>query len=79
MLIPLDEALPEETKLNGFFWAETERPKQATDIFLHPERTKRPEAIAISASSEDDEEEEEIPTKGQRTKSQINRNVNKKR
>lgn len=57
-LIPMDQALPEETKLNGFFWAEAERPKQAKDIFLHPERTKRPEAKAISASAEDEEEEE---------------------
>ena len=58
VLIPMDQALPEETKLNGFFWAEAERPKQAKDIFLHPERTKRPEAKAISASAEDEEEEE---------------------
>lgn len=59
VMIPLDQATPEEVKLNGFFWAETERPYKPADIFLHPERTKRPEAIAISASEEDEEEEEE--------------------
>ena len=79
VLIPLDEALPEETKLNGFFWADAERPRQAADIFLHPERTKRPEATAISASAEEDEEEDEQPTKGRRTKNQNNRNVKQNR
>jgi hypothetical protein len=79
VMIPLDQALPEETRLNGFFWAEDERPRQAADIFLHPERTKRPETVAISASAEEDEEEEELPTKGKRTKSQINRNVKQNR
>ena len=74
-LIPMDQALPEETKLNGFFWAEAERPKQAKDIFLHPERTKRPEAKAISASAED-EEEEESEVKG-RAKSKQRLNENK--
>ena len=29
------------------------------DIFLHPQRTPRPDATAISASAEDEEEEDE--------------------
>ena len=64
VMIPLDQALPEETKLNGFFWAEGERPHEPKDIFLHPERIKRPETVAISASAE--EEEEEITTGSRR-------------
>ena len=58
VMIPLDQALPNETKLNGFFWAEAERPHQPKDIFLSPERTKRPEKTTISAASDDDEEED---------------------
>ena len=73
-LIPMDQALPEETKLNGFFWAEAERPKQAKDIFLHPERTKRPEAKAISASAEDDEEEESEVKGRAKSKQRLNEN-----
>lgn len=60
VMIPIDQALPEETKLSGFFWAEAERPLRPADIFLYPPRTERPSAVAISASS-DDEEEEELP------------------
>ncbi len=60
VMIPIDQALPEETKLSGFFWAEAERPLRPTDIFLYPPRTERPSAVAISASA-DDEEEEELP------------------
>lgn len=60
VMIPIDQALPEETKLSGFFWAEAERPLRPADIFLYPPRTERPAAVAISASA-DDEEEEELP------------------
>jgi len=60
VMIPIDQALPEETKLSGFFWAEAERPLCPADIFLYPPRTERPSAVAISASA-DDEEEEELP------------------
>lgn len=60
VMIPIDQALPEETKLSGFFWAEAERPLRPADIFLYPPRTERPFAVAISASA-DDEEEEELP------------------
>jgi hypothetical protein len=45
--------------LATFFWAEQERPQQPGDIFLHPQRTPRPDATAISASAEDEEEEDE--------------------
>ena len=60
VMIPIDQALLEETKLSGFFWAEAERPLRPADIFLYPPRTERPSAVAISASA-DDEEEEELP------------------
>lgn len=60
VMIPIDQALPEETKLSGFFWAEAERPLRPADVFLYPPRTERPAAVAISASA-DDEEEEELP------------------
>jgi hypothetical protein len=54
----LDQALESEKHLSGFFWAEAERPHNPDDIFYQPERTKRPEAVAISASSEEEEEED---------------------
>jgi hypothetical protein len=59
VMIPLDQALPAEKKLSGFFWAENERPRQPQDIFLHPLRTQRPNKTTISAAADDDEEEEE--------------------
>lgn len=59
VMIPLDQATNEEKYLTTFFWAETERPRQPGDIFLHPQRTMRPDAAAISAAAEDDEEEDE--------------------
>lgn len=59
VMIPLDQALPEETYLSGFFWAEKERPRKPGDIFLNPERTKRPDKTATSAADDDEEEEEE--------------------
>jgi hypothetical protein len=59
MMIPLDQTEEGETRLATFFWAEQERPQQPGDIFLHPQRTPRPDATAISASAEDEEEEEE--------------------
>ena len=79
VMIPLDQALSEETKLNGFFWAEGERPRQPKDIFLHPERTKRPETVATSASAEDEEEEDLTQLKGTRTQKQLNKNVKQNR
>ena len=59
VMIPIDQALPEERTLSGFFWAEDERPQQPMDIFRHPERTKRPEQTVSSATEEEEEEEEE--------------------
>lgn len=59
VMIPLNQATKEERYLTTFFWAEQERPQQPGDIFLHPERTLRPNAAAVSASAEEDEEEEE--------------------
>lgn len=59
VMIPIDQALPEERTLSGFFWAEDERPQQPMDIFRYPERTKRPEQTVSSATEEEEEEEEE--------------------
>ena len=59
VMIPLNQATQGERYLTTFFWAEHERPQQPEDIFLHPERTVRPDAAAVSASAEDEEEEEE--------------------
>lgn len=60
VMIPLREAQESERKLGSFFWAAQERPLQPGDVFLSPERTERPSAVAVSAvSTEEDEEEEE--------------------
>ena len=59
VMIPLDQTEEGETRLATFFWAEQERPLRPGDIFLHPRRTPRPDATAISASAEDEEEEDE--------------------
>lgn len=66
VMIPLDMALPAETKLNGFFWADAERPRQPKDIFLRPERTQRPSKTTISAASDEEEEEEPTTTTSKR-------------
>ena len=65
-MIPLDQALEEERKLSGFFWAEDEKPSSPQDIFRHPARTVRPVAATISAAAEDDEEDEENNKKTKR-------------
>lgn len=66
VMIPLDQALEEERKLSGFFWAEDEKPSSPQDIFRHPARTVRPVAGTISAAAEDDEEDEENNKKTKR-------------
>lgn len=58
VMIPLREALDSERTLTTFFWAESERPHQPGDVFLNPERTPRPSAVAISAASAEEDEEE---------------------
>ena len=71
VMIPLNQALTEEQFLSSFFWAEDERPRRPMDIFLHPERTKRPDNTVSSAAAEEDEdeeEEEETTTKQSRRK-----------
>ena len=75
VMIPIDQILPEEKQLSGFFWAEAERPEKPEDIFLHPERTKRPDKNTVSAVA-DDEEEEDISTNNNRK--QRNNTSNKK-
>lgn len=74
VMIPLDQALPAEVKLNGFFWAEQERPKNPSDIFLRPERTQRPKVGAISASSDDDYERNPSIMGSPKQKNEIQRN-----
>ena len=59
VMIPLDQALENERKLSGFFWAEEERPHAPEDIFAHPPRTVRPVAGTVSAAAEDEEDEED--------------------
>lgn len=77
VMIPLDQATAEEQTLGSFFWAEAERPRQPQDIFLHPERTKRPEKITLSAASdEEDEEEPNRTTQMNRSKRNINQTKN---
>ena len=66
VMIPLDQALENERKLSGFFWAEEERPHSPQDIFSHPARTIRPVAGTTSAAAENDEEEEEQDNKSTR-------------
>ena len=59
VMIPINQTTEGETRLATFFWAENERPIKPGDILLHPERTPRPDATAISASAEDEEDEED--------------------
>lgn len=59
VMIPMDQATREEKYLVTFFCADHERPRKPGDVFLHPMRTPRPDAAAISASAEDIEEDEE--------------------
>ena len=59
VMIPINQTTEGETRLATFFWAENERPIKPGDILLHPERTPRPDATAISASAEDEEDEDE--------------------
>ena len=72
VMIPIDQALPEERTLSGFFWAEDERPQQPMDIFRHPERTKRPEQTVSSATEEEEEEEEEEEINNKRNRRKRN-------
>jgi hypothetical protein len=55
VMVPMSQATNEDRYLVPYFWAEHERPRQPSDIFLHPQRTPRPKAQ--SASVEADEEE----------------------
>lgn len=59
VMIPTDQATDEDKFLVTFFWANQERPRKPGDVFLHPTRTPRPNASAISASAEEDDEEYE--------------------
>ena len=59
VMIPTDQATDEDKYLVTFFWADQERPRKPGDVYLHPARTPRPDASAISASAEEDDEEDE--------------------
>lgn len=57
VMIPLDQVLQEERTLSGFFWAEDERPRKPGEIFLHPQRTVRPEKTITSATVDEEDDE----------------------
>ena len=59
VMYPLDQVSDAETRLGTFFWADAERPRIPGDIFLHPQRTIRPQAGSVSASTEEEEEQTE--------------------
>jgi lipopolysaccharide export system protein LptA len=59
VMLPMNQATEEDKFLVTFFWADQERPRMPGDVFLHPTRTLRPDASAVSASAEDEEDEEE--------------------
>lgn len=48
-LYPLEQVPDGKDRLNGFFWAEQERPQQPADVFLRPLRTPRLTSGAVSA------------------------------
>ncbi len=41
-IYPLDQIPEGADRLDGFFWADNERPRKPGDVFLRPERTQRP-------------------------------------
>jgi len=51
---PFSEISESEMLLNGFFWADAERPKKPGDVFEHPDKTERPTQTAVSAVDTDD-------------------------
>ncbi len=48
-LYPFDQLPEGKDRLNGFFWADQERPKHPKDVFSRPLRTLRPGNTAVSA------------------------------
>lgn len=59
VMIPMSKAKEEDKFLPTFFWASAERPLKPGDVFLHPDRTPRPNAQAISAAAEADKDSAE--------------------
>ena len=59
VMLPMHQATDEDKFHVTFFWADQERPRKPGDVFLHPTRTQRPDASAVSASADDEEEDEE--------------------
>lgn len=52
VLYPLDQLPRKEQFLGGYFWADTERPSSAEDIFRTPPRTERPKRQTVSAAED---------------------------
>jgi hypothetical protein len=59
VMIPMSQTTDQDRYLLTFFWADHERPRQPSDIFLHPQRTSRPDAQSASAVDEEELEEDE--------------------
>ena len=59
VMIPMSQTTDQDRYLLTFFWADHERPRQPGDIFLHPQRTSRPNAQSTSAVDEEEVEEDE--------------------
>lgn len=59
VMIPMSQTTDQDRYLLTFFWADHERPRQPGDIFLHPQRTSRPNAQSASAVDEEEVEEDE--------------------
>lgn len=57
VLYPLNQVTQAQQYLVGYFWAVEERPRHKEDIFSNPNRTRRPEQQAVSASEPETEEE----------------------
>lgn len=55
VMIPFSQATNEDRYLVTYFWAEHERPRQPSDIFLRPQRTPRPSAQSASVNTEEEE------------------------
>ncbi len=68
-MYPLDSIAEADTKLSGFFWAYQERPRVPGDVFANPERTKRPDQAALSATASAEEPQQDNTKKTNRNRS----------
>lgn len=74
---PMDQVPAGRDKLNGFFWADGERPHSPMDVFAHPARTVRPKSGAVSAT--DPTETEETQTDNPRRRRDTERTGRRRR